>query len=179
MSHTHSLLVLHAIFFPTSAFVVHYWGAFWTVVLLGVIQILLAYYNSHITIEALPESVSSAKRSRYRLVFLVLVLGITALTLLLARFNDSNQYKAELVLEQERSKQEALQSKLDETLRAINKSEEQLSLIREAIKTHSPNKQRSSMLDSLDEVQEMLAEQSISMSQFDAARHPDTGPTKR
>jgi hypothetical protein len=170
MNQLHSPFALLTILFPTSAFVVHYWGAFWTVVLLGVIQILLAYYNSHITIEALPESVSSAKRSRYRIIFLVLVLGITVLTLLLARFNDSNQYKSELVLEQERSKQEALQYKLDETLRAINRSENQLSLIREEIMTHSADKDRSSMLESLDEVQRRLAEQSRSMSQFDTAK---------
>ncbi len=130
---------------------------------LGVIQIVVAYYNSHLTIEALPQGVSQAKRTRYRLIFLGLVVAIGFLTLLLAKFNDAHQYQAELALQQERAKQDVLQSRLDQTLNAITASQSELDLIRNAVTTHHMDQEMPSMLHSLDMVQKRLAQQAASM----------------
>lgn len=140
---------------------VHYWGAFWTVVSLGIIQILVAYYNTHLTIASLPPDVSRSRRTRYRIVFVSLMLGITLLTLLLAKFNDMHQYQASLDVQAEHLKQEALQKRLDETLNAITSSQTELNLIRDAVVTHqldrTMNPAMPDMLHSLDQVQRHLA----------------------
>ncbi|MBB5066476.1 hypothetical protein [Granulicella mallensis] len=146
-----------------SFFAVHYWASFWTVVCLGFVQILVAFSNSHLTIESLPMHITHTRRNRYRAIYAALMLGILCFTLLLARLNDSNQYQTQLALIQERAKQEALQGKLDQTLNAIKVSEAELDEIRNTVSDHPPDPTRTSMLHSLDRVEHNLATQEASM----------------
>jgi len=166
--------LLHLSTWIYSFFVVHYWGSFWTVVCLGFIQILVAYSNGHLTIESLPMHVTHARRNRYRAIFAGLMFGILCFTLLLARLNDANQYQTQLALLQERTKQEALQSKLDQTLNAIKISEAELNEIRDTVSEHPPDSTRTSMLRSLDMVEHNLASQEASM---EGKKAPTTLPS--
>lgn len=63
---------------------IHDWGAFWTVVCLGLVQIAVTYYSSRLSIELLPMHVSDRQRLRHRRVLMGLGLAFVLLTLSLA-----------------------------------------------------------------------------------------------
>ncbi|MBW4039708.1 MAG: hypothetical protein HIU91_12730 [Acidobacteria bacterium] len=135
---------------------VHHWTAFLTVVCLGLIQVTVTYYSGTLTIESLPGHVSVERRRRHRRVFGLLVGVFIGLTFLLAKLNDSNQHRTELVVEQEKQKQEMLQAQLRQTLNAVLDSQEKLQGIKLAVDGHPSSKERSAMLSSIDQIQQNL-----------------------
>lgn len=142
---------------------VHHWPAFLTVVCLGAIQILLTYYGSRLTIDSLPMHVTAEARQRHRQVYTVMLIGFICLTLFLAKLNDSNQYRSELIVEQERAKQERLQLQLQQTLNAVLSSQDQLQQIRYAVDAHPSSAERSGMLNTIDQIQHTLQQQANAM----------------
>lgn len=146
-----------------AAYFIHHRPAFWTVVCLGLIQITLTYYGSRLAIESLPAHVPHSRRRRHRLAFTGLFAGFICLTFLLAKLNDSNQYQSEVVLDQERTKQERLQAQLQQTLNAVLYSQGQLQGIRQAVDAHPAGAERSGMLSAIDQIQRNLQRQTESM----------------
>lgn len=135
---------------------VHHWPAFLTVVCLGLIQITVTYYSGTLTIESLPGHVSRERRQRHRRVFGLLVGVFICLTFFLAKLNDSNQHRADLMVEQEKLKQEILQTQLKQTLNAVLDSQEKLQGIKQAVDGHPSSAERSAMLSSINQIQQNL-----------------------
>ena len=148
---------------PSALLTVHHWPAFWTVVCLGLIQVTVTYYGGTLTIESLPGHISDARRRRHKHVFASLFVVFVALTFLLAKLNDSNQHRSEVLVEQERMRQEVLQMQLRQTLDAVLDSQEKLQRIKQAVDAHPPGAERSAMLDSIDQIQQNLQQQATSM----------------
>ena len=144
-------------------FAVHHWPAFLTVVCLGLIQIILTYYGSTLTIASLPSHVSELHRLGHRRVFKVLFVTFVALCLLLAKLNDANQYRSEAMVQQERAKQDMLRMQLKQTLDAVLDSQEKLQRIKQVVDVHPPSAERSEMLNTLDQVEQNLRRQASSM----------------
>ena len=144
-------------------FHIHYWGAFWTVVCLGMVQIMLTYLSSNLAIDALPSHIPYRRRQRHRSAFAALLIGFVSLTLVLAKLNDANQYKAETVAQQERTKQDFLRTQLVQTLAAINMSQTEISVIRRSLTEEKSGEKRSAMLGTLETIQQRLQRQSTSM----------------
>ena len=144
---------------------VHHWPAFWTVVCLGLIQVTVTYYGSTLTIESLPGHVPDTRKRRHKRVFAMLFIVFVGLTFLLAKLNDSNQHRSEVLVEQERMRQEILQMQLRQTLDAVLDSQEKLQRIKQAVDAHPPGVERSAMLDSIDQIQQNLQQQATSMRQ--------------
>ena len=142
---------------------IHYWSAFWIVVCLGLIQIVATYYGGLLTVESLPLHIPDARRRRHRRVFFSLALIFACLTLLLAKLNDANQYRSELIVEQERTKQEALQAELKQTFDTVSDSQLKLQQIKVAVNAHPPGAERSAMLGSIDQVESNLQKQANMM----------------
>jgi len=137
-------------------FKIHHWTAFFTVVCLGLIQVTVTYYSGTLTIESLPGHVSVERRRRHRRVFGLLVAVFIGLTFLLAKLNDSNQHRAELIVEQEKLKQEMLQTQLRQTLNAVLDSQDKLQGIKQAVDGHPSSAERSAMLSSINQIQQNL-----------------------
>lgn len=147
-----------------SIFVIHFWPPFWTVVCLGIIQITSTYYSSVLTVESLPSHVPLPRRRKHNRVFTSLFTLFIGLTFLLAKLNDSNQYRAELTIQREREKQAVLEAELKQTLDAVVDSQKKLAQIKKAVDAHPPGPERAAMLQSLSEVQSSLHARQTAMS---------------
>ena len=152
----------------TGVLSIHHWPAFLTVVCLGLIQVIATYYSAALTIESLPRHVSDARRHRHRRVLAALFLTFVCLTFALAKLNDSTQHDSEIVIQQERAKQEALQNQLRQTLDAVLDSQERLRRIKQSIDSHPPGTERSLMLTALDQIEHSLETQATSMERMRA-----------
>ncbi len=146
-----------------AAILIHYWGAFGIVLCLGVIQILVIYYGSVLTIEALPAHVSDARRQRHKTVYAILLVVFVLLTFALAKFNDSTQYEATLINQAGQAKQDALRLQLLDTAQVVQRAEKELTVIRQAVAAHPRGEEREQMLKSLTDVQSSLHQQTMSM----------------
>ncbi len=135
---------------------VHHWPAFLTVVCLGLIQVTVTYYSGTLAIESLPGHVSAKRRRSHRRVFGLLVAVFIGLTFLLAKLNDSNQNRAEVIADQEKLKQEMLQTQLRQTLNAVLDSQDKLQGIKRAVDGHPSSAERSAMLSSINQIQQNL-----------------------
>ncbi len=142
---------------------IHDWGAFWTVVCLGLVQIAVTWYNTRLSIDALPAHIPDTRRRRHGKVFLLLVVSFIGLTLVLAKLNGVHEYQADLLAQHERTRQEALEAELQRTLTAVIDSQSDLMAIRSAVMAHPAGAERDAMLSTLNRVTNTLGTQANTM----------------